>query len=133
MAFKVLSLSIIALCLAKASIALIAPHKFYQLRRQQYASSTIPASVFFPPIGIGVLTIAAWYATFSHYEARSWIVTDFLTVISLLAIGNLLRWNQHRTKLLASIAESQAEYRRQVDSGLLGLSVLLGLLGLIMF
>jgi hypothetical protein len=133
MTFKVLSLLIMALCLVKGSSALFAPRIFYQLRRQQYASPTIPASVFLPPIGIGILMIAAWYATFWQYVAWSWIVTGFLTIISLLAVVNLLRWPQHRTKLLASIAEDQSQYRRQVDSGLLGLGTMFGLLGIIVF
>jgi hypothetical protein len=121
------------LCLAKAGSALLAPQVFYRLRRQQYASSTIPVSVYLPPFGVGLLALTAWYATFSQYAAWSWIVTGFLTVVSLLAMINLLRWSQHRIRLLDSIAEDQAAYRRQVDVGLLGIGTVFGILGFIVF
>ena len=131
--FKVLSLLIMALCIGKAGFALVAPHTFYRRRRQQYSSTRIPISVFIPPIAVFCLTGVAWYATMQDYVAWSWLVTGFLTLISVLAVVNLFRWSRHRVALLAAIAEEQATYRQQVDVGLLSIAGAFAVLGLIVF
>ncbi len=131
--FKVLSLLIMALCIGKATIALGAPHTFYRLRRRQYASATIPGSILLPPLAVLMLASVAWYATLLHYTAWGWIVTGFLTLISLLAVVNLFRWSQHRMQLLAAIAEEQAPSRQRVDVGLLVVGLLFGALGIVVF
>ncbi len=73
------------------------------------------------------------YATLLHNIAWGWIVTSFLTLISLLAVANLVRWSQHRMELLAAIADEQASYLQRVDIGLLSVGCLFGMLGMIVF
>ncbi|MDP9311020.1 MAG: hypothetical protein M3R24_09045 [Chloroflexota bacterium] len=60
-------------------------------------------------------------------------MTSFLTLISLLAVANLVRWSQHRMELLAAIADEQASYLQRVDIGLLSVGCLFGMLGMIVF
>ena len=131
--FKALSLVIAAICLGKGCAALLAPQVFYGRRRQQYASARIPLSVLVLPIVMLSLTLIAWYATIMHHTAWSWLLTGFLTLISILGAVNLVRWSRHRLQLLNAIAEEQARGRMNVDLVIVGLGVFFTLLALRVF
>lgn len=131
--FKVLSLMTAAICFGKGFVALLAPRAFYNRRRLQYASARIPKSVLVPPLVMLGLASVAWYATFVHYAPWSWLVTGFLSLISIMGVANLRRWSQHRVELLGAIAEEQADYRTNVDLLIIGLGSCFAVLALLVF
>lgn len=120
--FKVISIALAALCLGKACVALAAPQVFYRLRLAQYGSARLPWTIFFAPAYVLTLAVLAWYATFAHSVPWGWLLTLFLTLVSFLAVANLLRWSQHRAAVAAAIAERPVE-RARFDVGLGALGV----------
>lgn len=98
--FQILSYLIAAALLTKAIVALIAPRRFYATRRQQYESEALPPKLCLPAIVVLGLAIVAWFATIFHFQPWSWLVTGFLSVISVMAIHHLLFWTKHRQAML---------------------------------
>jgi hypothetical protein len=117
--FQVLSLLIAGLCIGKAIIALAAPKLFYGFRQQQYASERLPWSILIAPTFVVALTLAAWYATFTHYVAWGWVVTGALTFFAVMAVVNLRRWSGHRAALFQAVSAPQTKTRQRVDGGIL--------------
>ena len=98
--FRLLSLVIGAALMAKATVALAAPARFYALRRRQYEAESLPPKLLMAPAIVGVLALAAWYATLFHYRPWGWIVTGFLTALAMMAADHVFRWESHRRAML---------------------------------
>jgi hypothetical protein len=48
----------------KATVALIAPLRFYAMRRQHNASESLSSRLLIPPVLVFALTLAAWFTLF---------------------------------------------------------------------
>jgi hypothetical protein len=94
--FRVLSLIIGTALLVKATVALAAPGRFYEARRSQYASKAPLPQLLLAPIVVAALAASAWYATLFHYRSGGWIVTGFLTALTVMAVHHLVYWSDHR-------------------------------------
>jgi hypothetical protein len=116
--FKVLSWVIAAALLAKATIALAAPRRFYAVRRRQYATESLPLKLLIGPALVLVLTSVAAYATAFHYRPWGWVVLGFLILLSVLALDHAFRWKTHRLGMLKVVASPKVW---QVDCALLAL------------
>ena len=98
--FQFLSLLIATALIGKASIALATRQRFYAVRSRQYVSESLPLKLLVGPIVVGALTLVAWYATIFHYQPAAWVVTGFLTALSLMAFDHVFRWKRHRQAML---------------------------------
>jgi hypothetical protein len=98
--FWVLSLAIGVALVVKASVALVAPRRFYDVRERQYESESLPSKLLVSPLVVVSLTLAAWYATLFDYRPWGWLVTGFLTAISCLSADHVFRWSRHRRRML---------------------------------
>jgi hypothetical protein len=116
--FKVLSLLIAAVLLAKATIALAAPRRFYDVRQRQYATEALPPKLLVAPVLVLGLTAVAAYAAVFHYRPWGWVVLAFLILLSVLALDHALRWKSHRLGMLKVVASPKVW---QVDCALLAL------------
>jgi len=65
--FKMLSLILALMCLTKGIVALIIPTRFYEKRKQQYASERMPGIVLLMSAVIFILLVLVWYDTWFHY------------------------------------------------------------------
>ena len=101
--FWVLSLVIGVALVAKATVALVAPRRFYAVRERQYASESLPPKLLVAPLVVVALTLAAWYATLFDYRPWGWLVTGFLTAVSCLAVDHVFRWASHRQRMLKAV------------------------------
>ncbi len=102
--FQVLSFVIALALIGKATVALIAPRRFYARRRLQYDSETLPPKLLIPPVVVLVFTGTAWFGTIIHYQPWSWLVTGFLSAISGLSFHHLFRWTSHRQAMIEVVA-----------------------------
>ena len=105
--FRVLSLVIGVALVVKATVALVAPRRFYAVRERQYASESLPRQLLFAPLVVVALTLSAWYATLLDYRPWGWLVTGFLTAISCLSVDHLFRWVKHRERMLKVVRSPQ--------------------------
>ena len=106
--FRGLSLVIAVALLAKASIALAMPRRFYSERQRQYASASPPVEVLVPPVVIVALALVAWYATIFYYQSWGWIITGSLTALACVAVDHGFRWQKHRLKMLRVVSNPRA-------------------------
>jgi hypothetical protein len=104
--FRVLALLIGGALLTKGIVALTAPARFYDARRRQYDSESLPPKLWIAPALVAALALAAWYATVFHYRRWGWIVTGFLTALACMAADHVFRWEQHRRAMLRMISSS---------------------------
>ena len=128
--FKVLGLVIAVALLGKASIALAAPRRFYAVRQRQYASDSLPRKVLVAQVLVVALTLAAWYAACFHYRPWGWVVTGFLTLLSCMAVDQLLRWQRHREAMLKVVTSSRVW---QIDCLLMAVGVAFAALALLVY
>ena len=105
--FQILSLLIATALIGKASIALARRQKFYAARSRQYDSDSLPFKLLVAPTIVGALTLIAWYATIFHYQSAAWVVTGFLTALSLMAFDHVFRWRRHRQVMLKVVTNPQ--------------------------
>ena len=105
--FQFLSLLIATALIGKASIALVWRQRFYAVRSRQYDSDSLPFKLLVAPTIVGALTLIAWYATIFYYQSAAWIVTGFLTALSLMAFDHLFRWRRHRQVMLKVVTNPQ--------------------------
>jgi hypothetical protein len=126
--FQALSFVIAVALIGKATVALIAPRRFYAVRQQQYSSETLPSRLLIPPVLVFALTLAAWFATIFHYRPWGWVVTVFLSVLSCLALHHVFYWVKHRQAMLKVVANPKV---KQFDYVLLALGF--GFLALSLF
>lgn len=98
--FQILSLLIATALIGKASISLARRQKFYAARSRQYDSDSLAFKLLVAPTIVGALTLIAWYATIFHYQSAAWVVTGFLTALSLMAFDHVFRWRRHRQVML---------------------------------
>jgi hypothetical protein len=122
MLFRVLVLMMAGILLAKATIALAIPQRFYAERQRQYASPFPPRKVFIGPAVIVGLAATAWYATIFHYEPWGWVVTVLLTAFACATVHRLLHWEAHRQKMGRLVADPKVW---RVDCLLLAIGTLL--------
>ena len=113
MSFKILSMILGLLCLAKGVIALIIPARFYERRRQQYSSERMPIGLRIIPFIVLTFVCFCWYATLFHYVKWGWVVTAFVTAVAALSLENTFKWSRHRIRMLKAI--DYAENYRRVD------------------
>jgi hypothetical protein len=130
--FQVISLFIGAVLFLKAITALLFSGRFYDWRKQQYASTSIPPVVLVMPTLFVLLAGIAWYATLFHYQSWGWVVTGFTTLVAILGILNLNRWSTHRQKTGQAI-EKQPGTRTGVDIMLLILGGIFAALGIFVY
>jgi len=119
--FRFLSLVIAVALLAKASIALAMPRRFYTERQRQYASASPPVKVLVPPVVIVALAFVAWYATIFHYQPWGWVITGSLTALACLAVGRVFSWRTHRQTMLQIVTNPRVW---RVDCLLLGVGAM---------
>ena len=110
MSFRTLSFVIAAALLCKAVTALAIPRRFYAVRERQYASESLPPKLWFGPVVVIALTLAAWYATIFHYQPWGWVVTGLLTALSCLAVDHVFRWESHRTRMLKAVRSPSVKW-----------------------
>ena len=101
--FRVLSLVIGTVLLAKATVALMVPGRFYATRQRQYASDSSPPKLLVAPAVVIALTLVAWYATIFHYQPRGWVVTASLTALACMSVDHVFRWESHRRAMLKAV------------------------------
>ena len=130
--FQIISLLIAILALLKGITGLLVPDRFYNWRRQQYASAAIPTVVLVLPSLFVLLAGASWYVTLFHYQPWGWVVTGFTTLIAFLGVLNLSRWSTHRQKTGQAI-DKQPGARIGVDVTILLLGVLFTYLGFFVY
>ena len=131
MSFKILSLVLALMCLTKGIVALTIPTRFYERRQRQYASERIPGIVLLmSAILIGLLALV-WYATWFHYVRWGWVVTGFVTSVSLLSLDNVFRWSKHRARMLRVIEFAQRT--RYVDGCIVALGIAFLLLSIFVY
>jgi hypothetical protein len=128
--FRVLVLLMAGVLLAKATIALAIPERFYAERRRQFASPIPPGRVFFGPVLIAGLAATAWYAAMAHYEPWGWVVTASLTAFACLSLLALVRWDTHRQTMKRLVADPKVW---RTDCALLAAGVLLMGLGFLVY
>jgi hypothetical protein len=116
--FKVLSLTIATMLLAKAAVALLARRRFYAVRQRQYATESLPPKLLVAPVLVLALTAVAAYATRFHYRPWGWVVLGFLVLLSAMALDHAIRWKAHRLAMLKVVASPRVW---QVDCALLAL------------
>src|SRR5262245_22952278 len=129
--FKVLSLVLAFMCLAKGIVALSISTKFYERRKQHYASEGAPRIVFLMSAIVTLLLALAWYATWFHYVRWGWAVTGFITSVALLSLDNLLRWSTHRVRMLRVVEYAQRTW--YVDGCIVALGMGFLLLGVFVY
>jgi hypothetical protein len=105
--FQFLSLLIAIALIGKASIALAKRQKFYAARSRQYDSESLSFKLLVAPTIVGTLTLIAWYATIFSYQSAAWVVTGFLTALSLMAFDHVFRWRRHGQVMLKVVTNPQ--------------------------
>ena len=130
MSFRILSLVIGAALLAKATAALAMSDQFYAVRRRQYASESLPPKLLVAPAVVAILAVAAWYATIFHYRPWGWIVTGFLTALTIMATDHVFRWQSHRRAMLKAVTNPNVW---KLDCFLLILGAVFVALGLLVY
>ena len=110
MRFQVLSLLIAMALLVKATVALIAPRRFYARRREQYCSESLPPKLLIPPTVVLALALASWFATIFHYQPWAWLVTGFLSVLSILSLHHVFFWKSHRQAMLKVVTNTRVTH-----------------------
>ena len=123
--FKVLSLILAFLCLAKGIVALIIPTRFYQRRRQQYSSEQMPGVLRVIPFVVLTFLSLCWYATLFHYVRWCWVVTAFVTIVAVLSLENSFHWSRHRIRMLKLIGYAEQNWQLDASIAALGICFLL--------
>jgi len=103
--FRVLSLVIGTVLLAKATVALMVPGRFYAARQRQFASKSSPSQLLVAPAVVVALTVVAWYATIFHDRPWGWVVTALLTGLACMSVHHVFRWERHREAMLKAVTD----------------------------
>jgi hypothetical protein len=101
--FRFLSLLIGTVLLAKATVALMVPGRFYAARQRQYDSESSPPQLLVAPAVVIAVTLLAWYATIYRSQPWGWLVTAFLTALACMSVDHVFRWGSHRRAMLKAV------------------------------
>lgn len=109
MLFKIVCYVVAGAAFCKGLVGIFAHDKLYGWAEKHYATGERSFTVWlFLIYGIGVVGIT-WYATIFDYVKYGWILTVFMSIMSLKLIGLIYNWEETSKKFVNFIRGSSSK------------------------
>jgi hypothetical protein len=132
MLFKLICFILATTAMIKGLVGIFAHNKLYGWAEKHYAKpgKSITVKIF---VGYAVLILLlTWYATLFQYQSYGWIVTVFITLMSIKTVGLLFNWEKTSQKFVSLIKSGQ-KILWVLDIIVIGLSLLFYGLGIFIY
>ena len=132
MLFKIICYILATTALIKGLVGIFAHHKLYGWAEKHYSKQDKSITVKVLVAYAVLVLILTWYATLFNYVQYGWIVTTFITLMSIKTVGLLFNWEAASQKFVNFI-KSGEKMLWLLDIVVISLSLIFYGLGLFLY
>lgn len=107
MLFKIICYILATTALIKGLVGIFAHDKLYGWAEKHYAQTEKSITVKVLVAYAVIILFLTWYATLFQYTQYGWIITTFITLMSIKTVGLLFNWKAASQKFVDFIKSSQ--------------------------
>lgn len=107
MLFKIICYILATTALIKGLVGIFAHDKLYGWAEKHYAQTEKSITLKVLVAYAVIILFLTWYATLFQYTQYGWIITTFITLMSIKTVGLLFNWKAASQKFVDFIKSSQ--------------------------